>query len=327
MKILDFLKKKNKYKQVGGVSQKSLFEKYDDITPRVSAEILEGHRGKEFVRFDANFFADMIEEIKNNPNCSYVTYINNLIKDGSLTPSYISVLKKKFDKEEFWLLGNEILSSRIANAMGVPAVYNSNFESNNEKFLLSVDFLEYGSKIINIEDWRNELSETIDIHIDASKFVKEVLEMEEIIGLHNLMDNNNQWKVDKTFRSDYLKYYLTRNIIVGDTDSYPRNVCFVVDKDNHLSIGPLYDTECAFVDASKNVYDIIFAMKYLPSAFEDFNEKYKNLISKQSLNEIFRGFDKNFISNRCKYMKECYNQYEDLCNKAKEMLELDNEKY
>lgn len=327
MKILDFLKKKTKYNQSGSVSQKSLFEKYDDLTPRVRSEILEGHRGKEFVRVDANFFADMIEEIKNNPMCSYVTYLNNLIKDGSLTPSYISVLKKKFDEKELNLLENEILSSKIANAMGVPTVYNAKFAINNENFLLSVDFLEYGSKIINIEDWRNELSETLDIHMDNSRFAKEVLEMEEIISLHNLMDKNNQWKVDKTFRSDYLKYYLTRNIILGDTDSYPRNVCFVVDKDNNLSIGPLYDTECAFSDASKNVYDIIFAMKYLSSSFEEFNEKYKNLISKQSLKEIFRGFDKNFVLNRCKYMKECYNQYKEICNKAKEMLELDYERY
>ena len=327
MKILDFLKEKIKFNQKKIASSKPLFENYDDTQPRIQSEILEGRREKKFVRVDADVFSDMIDEIRNNPSCSYVTYLDELIKDEGVTPSYISVLMKHIHNDEYHFVDNEILSSRIANALGVPTVYNAKFQSDDENFLLSVDFLKFGSKIINIDDWRNELSETIGLHRDNSKFVSEVLEMEEIIRLHNAMAKNNQWKVDKNFRSEYLKYYLTRNFVLGDLDGYSRNVCFVVDKDNNLSIGPQFDMEFSFGVVSKNVYDIIFAMKYLPSAFEDFNEKYKNLISKQSLKKIFRGFDKNFVLNRCKYMKECYNQYKEICNKAKEMLELDYERY
>lgn len=327
MKILDFLKEKIKFNQKKIASSKPLFENYDDAQPRIHSEILEGRRGKKFVRVDADFFGDMIDEIRNNPNCSYVTYLNDLIKLDGLTPSYISVLMKHIHNDEYHFVDNEILSSRIANALGVPTVYNAKFQSDDENFLLSVDFLKYGSKIINIDDWRNELSETIGLHRDNSKFVSEVLEMEEIIHLHNAMAKNNQWKVDKNFRSEYLKHYLTRNFVLGDLDGYSGNVCFVVDKDNNLSIGPQFDTEFTFSAVSKNVYDILFAMKYLPETLNEFNEKFKNIFSKPVLKGIFSGFDKKYASKMCNFLKKCYTQYEDICNEAKKMLEWDYEKY
>ena len=327
MKILDFLKEKIKFNQKKIASSRPLFQEYDDTQPRIQSEILEGRRGKKFVRVDADIFADMIDEIRNNPSCSYVTYLDELIKLDGLTPSYISVLMKHIHNDEYHFVDNEILSSRIANALGVPTVYNAKFQSDDENFLLSVDFLKYGSKIINIDDWRNELSETIGLHRDNSKFVSEILEMEEIIHLHNAMAKNNQWIVDKSFRSEYLKHYLTRNFVLGDLDGYPRNVCFVVDKDNNLSIGPQFDTEFTFSPVSKNVYDIIFAMKYLPDTFNEFNEKFRNIFSEPVLKEILCGFEKKYASKMCKFLKKCYTQYEDICNKAKEMLELDNEKY
>ena len=68
-------------------------------------------------------------------------------------------------------------------------------------------------------------------------------------------------------------------------------------------------------------------MKYLPDTFNEFNEKFRNIFAEPVLKEILCGFEKKYASKMCKFLKECYNQYEDICNKAKEMLELDNEKY
>ena len=68
-------------------------------------EPINGERTKRFVRFSSDLFQDLIDELKNNPDCCYCTYVNDLIR-GGYTPEYISVLLKEenrlvTDNDEF----------------------------------------------------------------------------------------------------------------------------------------------------------------------------------------------------------------------------------
>ena len=67
-------------------------EEYHD-TSHSAKDSLVGIRDKKFVRFESDVFQELIDEIINNPNCHYVTYVNDLIKSGYI-PKHVSVLKK-----------------------------------------------------------------------------------------------------------------------------------------------------------------------------------------------------------------------------------------
>ena len=68
------------------------------ITGKQHGNLLDGHNNKGFYLTEGWFFKEFFDEIKNNPNCSYVSYINDLIResyDGKNVPiDNISVFVK-----------------------------------------------------------------------------------------------------------------------------------------------------------------------------------------------------------------------------------------
>ena len=56
-------------------------EEYAMIEPN-KEDFIYGLRKKKFVRFSSELFGALIQELRNNTNCSYDTYINEIIKEG-----------------------------------------------------------------------------------------------------------------------------------------------------------------------------------------------------------------------------------------------------
>ena len=117
----------------------------------------DGHRTKEFFLLDSNALSDMVNEIANNPNCSFKTNKNNLIKDG-LIPNNFSVLAMEdcFCDDEF--------SSWFLNLMEVSTAFNKKFRneyrpSNAVSYksscplLISVDFVGFDEKFVSLEEY------------------------------------------------------------------------------------------------------------------------------------------------------------------------------
>ena len=99
MKILK--SKKNKLNSNG-----FLTERYANIGASSISKIngkdspmnkIEGCHSKEFVRMAGDYFQDLYEELRNNPNSSYRTYMNDVIRSG-YDPKHLSVLVKLVDQ-------------------------------------------------------------------------------------------------------------------------------------------------------------------------------------------------------------------------------------
>ena len=85
---------------------------------------LSGQRQKRFIRLSSDVFGELIDELKNNPNCAYKTYINDLVKEGYV-PKAVSVIIKdenelrKIINDVAKLAGKEVSKEQFEKAQSV----------------------------------------------------------------------------------------------------------------------------------------------------------------------------------------------------------------
>lgn len=302
MKIWDYIKsKKNKSN-----SNDFLTEQYANIAASSISKIngkdspmnnIEGCHSKEFVRMSGDYFQDLYDELRNNPNCSYRSYMNDVIKSG-YDPKHLSVLVKLVEEHIFGAY-TEVLSSRIANFMGAPTVYNKCYTDEiGDNYVISVDFMKPEYRMVDIIKLANDFYSEIT-HESAYAFDKDYVSWRSFfMGISQMFggklcgsDTNST-----DFEDEFFKYYFTRMHILRDADFDLHNVGLLTNDKGRIELEPMYDTEFAF--CNDNIYTNRFLVKDMqkilkcqPLKLIACADRFKELMKKGNLKKLFEGID------------------------------------
>ena len=293
---------------------------YDDTTPKTKNQDLDGIHYKKFVRFDAEYFKDLIHELQTNPECSYQTYLGDLLLDKTYKPKYLSVMLK--DIGDTNAINNEILASRICNYMGVPTVYNKKFVENDSNYLLSVDFLQGNNTIIDLSPLLEEIKGD-DITINdfgaiERDFSKCLFDISEVFNVNKSRAGKYRWNFDKDkYYEELAYYYLVRTYIIKDNDFFPRNLCNICDENNNIKLGPVFDCESSFFGGTKgfdSVESVAYIKQHFPESFDKFCQNYKRLMTPKGLKKVFADIDdKEYIKSKKEFLNRCYASFNGVC--------------
>ncbi len=263
---------------------------YDLISDTGENEV-GGHLEKRFIRLYKGYFSDLINEIKNNPNCSYVSFLNEEdVEAEEIMPKNFSVLLKKIKNRnsldthtERLQINSELLSSRILNYFGAQTVFNQAIVDDFDFYVASVDFLKPHEKFYSADEFLpdNYFYSTLRIKDTLQTIIDKVELICETIHFHQ----KRKPKVNfKQIQENYIKDYLTRILFLGDMDFSDKNYGFVYNaKKNRITNAPNFDFELAFNKLPKNTgfvfENLCFIQQEFPKVFDSFFESLKSFTS------------------------------------------------
>ena len=288
---------------------KLLKERYDEYQGR-----LTGRSEKIFLRVENTPFNHLVAEVQNNPDCSYVSYANKVIKDGVIPEKFSVLIKneKHVSPDARDLISysvSEVIASRVLNFYNCPTVYNvaATTEEDGEiqRKLISVDCISENEEFLTI----------VDLGLDPwSRGLENIVfKLSEMLEPYSRDDKTKQKVID-----DYILSYFVRKFILVDSDFDNRNVGILINrKDKHIKLVN-FDLEFSCVFAASNEYkdyviqDILGYLKSTsPRIYEKFVEKTKQIVKYMSTNtnniEIKNSAHQNavkLIINNCKYILE-----------------------
>lgn len=325
--IFDHLKNKSTK------DKKPIFIDYDETKPNFYWQELEGIHEKKFVRFDSKYFENLLKEARENPKCSYVTYLGDDIKSDDTTPKYLSVMLKNMNFDESGI-NNEVLASRICNQMQVPTVYNKRFDIGDNHYLLSVDFLKFGERIEDMSWQLNEVKgDALEQNYDCFGMMPNIDLTEQMMRLFDVelmyktRDKANGIKFDKEkYYDDFVMLSLTEKFVLSNLDFWDRNFCNIIDSDGNRKLGPMFDCESAFVQNHNSKYgkeDIMFALNRCPKVMEQFKSQYATLMEPKNLNKVFEEIkDKKYVKETKEIMINNYKNFLKAYNYANMEIEI-----
>lgn len=284
--------------------KKDRIDEYSNTSKYVTCEntqfTIGGTIEKRFIRLDSSALRDFFKQKMKDNN--YVSYIDDFIeencKGGEDIPiKYVScLLKTERSFFDSFNTRNEVLGSRLANLFGTKTVYNTCATIDDKVHTISVDFVKDGQEVETLEDTFT----TVPVN-DLSPFSawEEYLKV-KIPGLYYRIpkklrpsDEVIKSSTDKFIR-DIIPYYITRNIILDDSDFKPRNVCFLkenVDGKTNISLAPSNDYEFIFTFRRASLWhdnlleNLTFLCKNYPEETKMYMDKLKqNVFTKGSLN-------------------------------------------
>ena len=132
-------------------------EKYSNDSEYDSLALnIGGTLKKNFVRVKSESIKDFLDKITKENN-SYVTYLDDLIKSSDFDNSkefpleYVSCMLKDASRHFGAYNICEVWGSRIANAFGVPTVFNENVSLNKQTNILSIDCVKPNTHISTLK--------------------------------------------------------------------------------------------------------------------------------------------------------------------------------
>ncbi len=319
------------------------FEEYDNYTCNDS---IGGTMSKRFIRIDNKVLKEFFDA-KRDPNNSYVTYIDDFIKEyineeqENIPLKYISVLfKKERIYGDDYHITSDVLGSRLANYLGVPTVYNERVMMEHENYTISVDFVKEGQEIDVLEGTFVRVPiDDFSLFKDWDVYLRD--KVHKIMKEYEYGDEELQMMQDK-FVKDFIPHYMFRNMICDDADFKPRNINYIIEDNEgkkNMQLAPANDYE--FIMTFRTRKDMEFATKhnlqYLLDNYPDETINFvENLKSKFLKNNKFetKGLHNVFLSaiknpslfkkreDRIKYnLKTIFDEY----NKQSQNLSLTNE--
>ena len=232
----------DKFEQIGGSSIK-FFARLDDSK--------HGYHDYSTPRkmYDSRYLRPLFSEVRHNPDCSYKSIYNELIKAGIL-PRYISALVKDCHNNSDRVKG-EIFGSRVANILKIPTAYCFGIKDTETPHVLFSDTIGH--------DYFGVAS--ID-YIEPGHTIEEFFEMkleDKSLGCHDSLEKWLQYAdrclqarypegIDEEsyaqFKKDFVKTYLLRVALFPDTDFAVYNGGIVSeDGTNKFSMMPNTDME------------------------------------------------------------------------------------
>ena len=248
------------------------FANYNSLKPVDFDEIIkpskygfDGRNPKKFKRVNASGFRQMIEEIKNNPNCSYITYINKVVKEG-IVPEKLAVMDKESDVLS---VSKEAIATRILNYFGVPTSFNLPAKLKDEYHSLSVDFISENEEFIELY--------TLLPPTEGEYFIEKTYRIIEIVEyyLKKLYKDEQPEKFKdnlEKFKRDLVVSFFVRQFVLGDVDC------------NMVNTGLLINTETW--DFKLINFDLEWSLHVRRSA-ENFNFEYAMRKYKNEVDEVY----------------------------------------
>ena len=301
------------------------YEKYSPEQHATEVE-LGGHAEKEFVRFyDPEHLKPFYRAIKKKGN-NYRSIYNGVIMSG-YNPQYVSVLKKTIDGSTGYRNENaeyDVAGCRLANMFGIPTVYNFIYTERNmgeydiefvdNTHLLSVDFVEHGTRIVDLHEAMKETADadwnSFDIEMDRNDVFSDL----NLEGWFKFFDHLPQMRTDvpnevftkeniDKIKKDFIKMYFFRKYIIDDEDLEPRNVALIYnEKQKTISLAPSHDYDFSFKGYSHTAYkifseaDLFFCMRQYPKELAQIIQGYGKLLKKydQFLNDKDQLIDRDY---------------------------------
>ena len=259
-------------------SSKHYVSYYDEVTG-----MIQGRRAKQFVRSDSRIFEPLFEELQNNPDSSYVTYANTVIKEGFI-PKHLSTLIKYQGESRLYVdaVGpadfavKEVLAGQLLNYYGVNTCYNVITKDNilDDYQVVSVDFVPYGSEFITFDELNYILG--FDLDRDILYQLPELYKCEELKGV-------DKQEIDKLCEQ-YFYSYMVRKFVLRDADFAHTNSGFLKGEDGKLDFinfdyefcfDSLYILE--YYDSRAMKRELLMIEKEYPEIVKKFVEKTKEL--------------------------------------------------
>lgn len=334
MHFFDYIKsRKNK-----DILADDSLKEYDDTSPKYPNQILNGIHAKKFYRCDSALFDQMFDEIRNNPNCSYKTYLNDLIKqEKDYIPERVSAMLKitsdvyshSNDIIDNFASEKEVLSSRIANFLGVPTVYNKKIRFRDSAGILSVDFLKSDEKILDFDDDINMIESELDMDrpglFDNMNLEQTMARLNSVLFYYEKMYNFDHQQILK----DILTQYFVKTYVLDDRDFGYHNVGVTCDKNNCIQVLPMFDYEMTFSNSNNNnIYeDFRYAtcLDYT-NILENINLKFKELIKPDNLKKLTKDLNSQFVHKAKVLLKSKQQDFDKYLDISKYML-TQNEKF
>ncbi|MBQ7351344.1 MAG: hypothetical protein IJW59_00540 [Clostridia bacterium] len=245
-----------------------------------------GSMPKMFVRCDSKVFKELIKDLS-EPQCSYVTYFDDLIKSlGESSKEYfplskIGVMVKSVHQDAY--MNREEKASRVANAFGVPCVYNKLVSVDNNKLVLSVDCLKENEEFVEIQsNYERHTIYGIDTAITAI-----------VEGLQYLIDEDKMTNEQlEVLLEDFIETYLFKVYILNDGDFTLQNLSVIFNKETgNYKWAPLFDMEYTLKGSFSSQFaqvDLSKIMMMYPKKFDAVMRKFSKLNSKNGATTLFK---------------------------------------
>ena len=198
---------------------------------------------------DSKYLGDFIREIQNNPNATYVSIYNQLIRDGYI-PRYFSALIKDCHNDPDRVRA-EMFGCQAANALGIPTAYCFGIKDDSPKSkefkgeiegdyfaVASLDFVPQGCEIETFKDMAKS-KKFCCVYDSLDKWLKYI-----DMCLETRFPDGVDQESRKALRSNFVKSYLFRIALFPDYDFTVYNGGIMIDENtNKFSMIPNFDME------------------------------------------------------------------------------------
>ena len=291
---------------------------YDDVSC-TEDNIVRGTRYKQFVRCSSDVFEDLINELRTNPNCSYVTYMNDVIKGGYI-PQFLSILKKEkrddlqYREKDRYGIGHlaDICASRVLNYFECPTAYETILDIDGEVFGCSVDFNNPDEDFYILSGLngnygcygKNDLVESI-YRIGDGLYGFKLNQFIKQCKLNKVKENTINFEDMMTqYEEDYIYSWLIRVLVLNDSDFRYYNLGLIHNtKDNTIRMAPNFDFEYCFNDiredvwSSRNINNLQYIASNYPNVYSKFVSKLEQLLSRENGKSKVRKILESVIGN------------------------------
>lgn len=292
-------------------------------------------QGETKVVFGRDYITPLVNELKNNPNCSYKTIYNDLIKKDGYTPKFFSAMVKDCHGEYAGITA-EIFGSKMANLLEIPTNYAFGIRYNdgeehaylNGKVLdyfaiASIDYVPQGKDIEMFCDFDkfDEIYKNFDFdskqiqvaikQLGVNRASDETSLDDWIKYINSSLENRYPDGIDKEsydkFLDDFIQSYLFRVVLCEDSDFACYNCGILTEENsNKFSMMPNTDMEGLL---SRRKYEIIVdtmndKKRFVRKAIENCRTFYPKTLDK-FMTKLEKAYDTGMIE---KTVKEVYSK-------------------
>lgn len=252
---------------------------------------LDGFRPKKFYRVSTELLSEIIDEIKNNPESSYITHCNDLIKNHDYVPKYMSVMAKGTNPINSL---KEIACSRLMNYFGSPTTYEKVFKLPDERFSIwgtpvyatvSPDFVSFDYELMTLDDFGIHLD--MDLEKDISvidKALSKFYSGNKYLMFNNKFVSQKDFDIRKTeIIADYIYAFLIRKFVLRDRDFHSGNTGIIInpitmDMKSYVSFDYEATLSIRYEPSSYAYEQIKYVLLMYPDVFRRFQEKLDSLL-------------------------------------------------
>lgn len=242
-KVYKYLKRLNLWKD------DEMFSMYDEIEEAKDNGTLE----KGFVRCRGKYLKELYDAMQ-EPNCSYETSINDLIKsttyeDFQSFPVPVVIKGVRHGAQDH--MGAELVCSRLANIFGVKTAFYAPVDD-GAGYIMSVDFLKvlepYSDSSHDIKSQKietfNDITNTRVVHSQTP--IGSWLHMLDRRFAEDDRFKNLSQDRKSDIKKELIQQILFRRYILEDNDLHGDNIAFVHCGDySDMEISPMFDFEYA----------------------------------------------------------------------------------